>query len=424
LWGGLLSVENRSARSAAAGCIAAPHFGIGVFTQTHQRPVRSKTRRVAHRVEAILAIYIWYWHDSRSGGYSSVLASGEQRLKMSVVIPCQNSAADLAHCLAALAVINRPATEYIVIDDGSAEDISVAVSGLDLPVHFIRLEQFSGAAAARNRGARVATGEVLVFLDSDVCVHPDTLDLIESAFAEPNAPDAVIGSYDDHPSASGFHSQFRNLLHHHVHQHSARDICTFWTGCGAVRRAVFERHYGFTEEIAGMDDIEFGGRVTSGGGRIELRREIQVQHRKRWTLFSWAATDLILRGIPWTLLLLRDGSMPNVLNVGYRSRASVALIGAAAIASLAALKVPGLAWAALASVAAFAWLNRGLYAFFVRKRGPLFAAGSVIAHAFHCCVCGIAFVSGAILFAVSPDARRSTRRPIAPQPGILREPNG
>ena len=47
---------------------------------------------------------------------------------------------------------------------------------------------------------------------------------------------AVFGSYDDEPGAPNLVSQYRNLLHHFVHQTGRTEASTFWTGCGAVRR--------------------------------------------------------------------------------------------------------------------------------------------------------------------------------------------
>jgi glycosyltransferase involved in cell wall biosynthesis len=342
--------------------------------------------------------------------------------RISVVIPCHNSPTELGDCLSALVQVNWRQTEYIVVDDGSDEDLTRVVSGSGLPVRLLRLPTRSGPAAARNLGARFATGEILVFLDADVCVHSNTLALIEESFAEPNGPDAVIGSYDDNPSAPGFHSQFRNLLHHYVHQTSHRQACTFWTGCGAVYRSIFELHGGFDESTRGMDDVELGGRLALTGARIDLRPDIQVQHRKRWTFFLWTSTDLRLRGIPWTMLLLRDGSFPNVLNLDYRSRASVALIWAALAAMVAAIFVPHAGWLALPPLAMALWLNRRLYLFFRERRGSAFAAGSVAAHSFHSFICGLSFVCGVIGFAFSQWAPRSFRDDSVPdRPDIVKD---
>ena len=51
---------------------------------------------------------------------------------------------------------------------------------------------------------------------------------------------AVMGSYDDTPSEPGLVSQYRNLLHHFVHQVGREKASTFWAGCGAVRRGAFQ----------------------------------------------------------------------------------------------------------------------------------------------------------------------------------------
>ena len=60
--------------------------------------------------------------------------------------------------------------ELIVVDDCSSPPNESAVaesSGNGLKIHYHRLTQRSGASAARNAGARLASGEILMFLDDD-----------------------------------------------------------------------------------------------------------------------------------------------------------------------------------------------------------------------------------------------------------------
>jgi hypothetical protein len=52
---------------------------------------------------------------------------------------------------------------------------------------------------------------------------------------------------------------------------------------------------------------------------------IEVKHLKRWTFFNLIKTDIFDRGMPWTELILRDGRMPNDLNIQLSQRVSVAL---------------------------------------------------------------------------------------------------
>ena len=149
-----------------------------------------------------------------------------------------------------------------------------------------------GPAAARNTGAQAASAPLVFFLDADVAVHPDTFGRAVARFEADPGLAALFGSYDDCPAAPGLVSQFRNLLHHYVHQQGsfvddARPARTFWTGCGAIRRQVFLDLGGFDPQLyrrPAIEDIELGYRLTRAGCRIDLARDIQATHLKRWTL--------------------------------------------------------------------------------------------------------------------------------------------
>jgi hypothetical protein len=196
--------------------------------------------------------------------------------------------------------------------------------------------------------------------------------------------DAVFGSYDDRPARVGLVSEFRNLLHHYVHQHGNADAATFWAGFGAVRRAAFEQVGGFSPapQWRGIEDIELGYRLRRGGHRILLDKDALATHLKRWTLVSMVQTDACRRALPWTRLMLETGVRPRDLNLSWAQRASLAFV-AAAIGllglALALRSGPLLAAAATAALPVLA-LNRDLYAFLARRRGLAFAVGCVPLH--------------------------------------------
>src|SRR5262249_20401900 len=155
---------------------------------------------------------------------------------------------------------------------------------------------------------------------------------------------ALFGSYDDRPSAPGLVSQFRNLLHHHVHQQGsfvaeARPARTFWTGCGAIRRQVVLDFGGFEPELyrrPAIQAIGLGQRLTRAGHRINLVRDIQATHMKRWTLTGVIRTDVFQRGVPWTLLMKRTRVAETDLNVRDGQKICVAAAGVATLAALGA----------------------------------------------------------------------------------------
>lgn len=331
--------------------------------------------------------------------------------KLSVVIPCYNSAAELKECLRALERAGMQDAECIVVDDGSTDGTREVVLEARFP-QLLLMGQRRGSAAARNAGARAATGDVLVFLDADTTVHKDTLSKIAAAFVDDAGLGAVIGRYDDAPSAGGFYSQYRNLLHSHVHATSPRQGCTFWTGCGAIRREIFIAQGGFEESPHHIDDVEFGAKAARAGVRIELRPDIQVKHLKQWTFVSTLRTDLFLRGIPWTVLILQDGRMPDVLNVSYPNRFSVALTWLAAVLLATGMLAPVWVLAALACIATTLCVNRKFYRFLRHAGGTAFAVRGAAAHLLHFLVCGAAFVAGVLWFAAR-SSERSTAVPAA-----------
>jgi hypothetical protein len=308
---------------------------------------------------------------------------------VSLIVPVHNRPDDLRRCLAALVEQRNVPFEIIVVDDGSTDDTAAVASSFKANV--LRLARRYGAAVARNHGARSARGEILLFVDSDVIVSPDTAARAHAALSTRREYDAVFGSYDDAPSANGTVSRFRNLLHHYTHQIGDAEAVTFWAGCGAIRKQVFEELGGFDRAWESIEDIELGVRLRARGGRVLLDHAMQVTHTKRWTLPSMLRTDLIGRALPWSRLILVRGSMPDALNVRAAQRASVALAGLVLAGSgLAAWHVSWLAVAAVA-FAAIAWLNRDFYAFLARRHGAAAAVTGVPLHFLYFLTAGLGF---------------------------------
>lgn len=332
--------------------------------------------------------------DSGLGEASSVVVSNEvsdaREAKISVVIAVHNSVVTLEKCLQALAKSTVQPLECLVVDDGSTDDPrSVAMRH---GARVVVLEKRRGPARARNTGAREARGELILFLDADVCIHEDAMGRILEHFRREPALDAVIGGYDDSPEIATFISQYRNLLHCFTHRLGRSTASTFWAGCGAVRKEAFVRCGGMDEGYGrpAIEDIEFGLRLNASGGRILLDASIQVKHLKHWTFLNMLRTDIFHRGVPWTRLILRSNAMPDDLNVRWSQRLSVALVFL-----LVALLVLRDGKLAAVCAAALVGLNLPFYAFLLARGGALFMLRAVPLHFLFHFYCGIAFVLGA-----------------------------
>src|SRR5207247_2326747 len=131
--------------------------------------------------------------------------------------------------------------------------------GSRLSVTYVRLEKNGGPAAARNAAAKKARGKVLVFLDSDVEVYPDTLRRIAEKFQKDHDLTALTGVWDKHQKSERFFPQFK-ALRDWSYWTNERDsdgyYYLFSTRIAALRRDVFERLGGFNTAFRQMEDVE------------------------------------------------------------------------------------------------------------------------------------------------------------------------
>ncbi len=318
-------------------------------------------------------------------------------MTLSVIVPVYNSAACLKKCLEALAQSQYDDFEALVVDDGSDEPVESLVESFGFK--YLRIDGPGGPARARNHGAERVNGNYLVFVDADVCVHPDALARFAGAFAADPQITAVIGSYDDSPAEKNFLSQYKNLFHHYVHHASDGDVPTFWSGCGAIRRDQFLAFGGFDERRyrrPAIEDIELGVWMSAAGHRIKLDSRIRGKHLKRWTLWGLCKTDIFDRGVPWTRLMLRAGAMPNTLNLKPAQRLSATLVGLTILATLAAPLWPAMLIAAAAFALAVTALNFDFYRFFAERSGFWFALRVAPLHWLYFCYCGFSVVWGTL----------------------------
>jgi glycosyltransferase involved in cell wall biosynthesis len=315
------------------------------------------------------------WRRAQS---ASLENCGFIHLLLSIVIPVYNGEKDLRSCLEHVLASGAGGFECIVVDDGSTDGSADIARELGATV--VAAGRRRGPAHARNLGARAAKGEIVVFVDADVWVRPDTLERIRGHFLRDPALSAVFGCYDDEPLHGNFLSQYKNLTHAWFHRSAREDASTFWTGCGAMRREVFLEFGGFEERYdhPTCEDIELGYRLRLAGHRIRLDRELLVKHLKRWTFWNLVATDIFKRAGPWTEMILRHRFMPNDLNLETRQRLSVAVALALLAASAALPLVPHARILAACALlfAAHTALNLRLLRFLAKRRGLGFAAAA------------------------------------------------
>ena len=115
---------------------------------------------------------------------------------ISVIVPVYNVAGYLPQCVDSILSQDYGDLEIILIDDGSTDtsgELCDRYAALDSRVRVIH-QKNGGAAAAKNAGLRLATGEYLAFADSDDYLEPGAYGFLMKALLE-NGADAAQGSF-------------------------------------------------------------------------------------------------------------------------------------------------------------------------------------------------------------------------------------
>lgn len=322
---------------------------------------------------------------------------------VSIVIPVHNGGENFRECLLSIRKWSNSA-EVIIVADGESDGSWKLAQAYGHQV--IRLPESGGPAKARNIGAKAATGDIILFIDADVEIHPTTVPRVICAFQERPEIAAIIGSYDDAPGATNFLSQYKNLFHHYTHQDAQEEASTFWGACGAIRKEIFLSLGGFDESYRKpcIEDIELGYRLRQSNYKIRLCKCVQVKHLKQWTPFSMLRAEVFYRALPWMALLLKIRQVDpqqyqrftSDLNLKPSSRLSVVLVYGLTLMAALSIGWPSLLWVVGVLILMLLAVNWSVYQFFYRKRGALFTCKVLPWHWFYYFYSGLAFVIGTL----------------------------
>ncbi|HEX7981546.1 MAG TPA: glycosyltransferase [Gemmatimonadaceae bacterium] len=226
--------------------------------------------------------------------FSSVRQSrAVARPTVSVVIPAHARIAKLQRCLEALANQTLPRDEFevIVCDDGSPEPIAPALGRFaDVLTLTVVRKARGGPAAARNEGARHASGALLAFTDDDCVPEEDWLEhLVANIGRNPGhlLGGSIVNLLPDDPYATATQLITSCVYDYYArHPESRRLYCTANLALPTSR---FWLLNGFSEQYqrAAGEDYDFCARWTEAGFPNHYAPEATVGHAHGHTLTSF-----------------------------------------------------------------------------------------------------------------------------------------
>ena len=200
-------------------------------------------------------------------------------MKISIIIPVYNSSLTLKECLEAIFDSSFKNFEVIVVSDNSSDN-SVNIAK-EYQCKIIELPQNRGPGFARNSGAQIAKGDILLFIDSDVIIDKVALNSLDDKFSD-NEVGVIQGIYSHKPIYKNAATQYQQSFYCYYSWHvNIKYTSSLITNCFAIRRQIFIDLKGFNTNIkrATSEDEEFGYVLIDKGYKILILRQLIGEHR-------------------------------------------------------------------------------------------------------------------------------------------------
>lgn len=212
--------------------------------------------------------------------------------KISIVIPTFNEEGYIARLLGSLAKQTTRPHEIIIVDSFSKDNTYADIKKYmhELPLTCISVGR--GIGKARNVGAMAATGDVLLFLDSDVELQPNFLQDAGWEFDHRNLDLASAHFYVDADLAKidRFGAKVINLYHASF-QYSKNPMGSGF--CIFAKKAWHKRISGYNEHFRHSEDHDYVKRAVDNGAIFRLLKSVRFKlsnrryvHDGRFTILS------------------------------------------------------------------------------------------------------------------------------------------
>lgn len=302
---------------------------------------------------------------------------------VSIIIPIFNAQGTIGPVLRAMVKSNfGKKYEIILVDDGSRNISIVKRIIASLPGGHIRLlrQEHKGPAAARNLGAKVAKGDILVFMDADVVLEPESLGQIDKNFANDKNLVALNGVYSKTPANPSFFTWYFSLFKYYQWvKRKEEEYTGFSTKLAAIKKKIFWQIGGFNTNYqdALVEDYEFGYRLRKN---FKVLLDDRVKGKHFHPTFSQCFKNYYKRVYLWLKLFGKRKKFDNVtttFSVGMGNLFGFLSLFFFLLVPFSFFFKPFL-FPSLFSFAIFFWFYRDFHSFVLLEKGPLWMIMAIL----------------------------------------------
>ena len=213
---------------------------------------------------------------------------------ISVIVPIYNSNETLSECLDGIFSNKVENFEVIVVDDKSTDNSVEIAKNYDCKI--IELSENKGPAFARNTGANSATGDILLFIDSDVIINSDALMNVNQLF-ENNKETIFQGIYSHKSNYKNISTQYQQSFYSYYSWNPKDNYTDILTSCYfSIEKKKFFECGGFNTKIkrATAEDEEFGYKLIDKGYKILISRELSAHHKVNYSVLKYIKRNFIM----------------------------------------------------------------------------------------------------------------------------------
>ena len=253
--------------------------------------------------------------------------------RISIIVPTKDRCASvkgLLDSIRKLPGLNETAAEVIIGDNNSTDQtwdlLQREANSYPIPLRIIRITK-PGKSAALNEATRMATAEILAFLDDDVLIESGWLQAVERFFAENGhaVGQGIIRippQESEDPGLQKLLERYRTIPK--LEDDGFADRHSLNGANMAIRREIFERLKGFDERLGPgasgtSEDVELAQRIRSAGVKIGFMREAVVYHRVDRSRLTESYFKLVHKRQGQSRLLFRNRSLPYIVWDLFRS---------------------------------------------------------------------------------------------------------